>query len=187
MPTLFRTALVIKRASCACVAGRETGFPTVFTAIIQGRRPFAALSKYILLCVVTLQIHAVILTTCDVQTRRAVPAWDAELSEMQQVVRSFSARAYSPPLWARNAHLHTIVASGDLEKRLLGDRTVRNTVKGSPVGICVHAHYRSAASWTPQAIAFSRKFRNFRKDWRGSYSSRMRMCRVKDALVMYLL
>lgn len=55
---------------------------------------------------------------------RAAPAWDADLSEMRDVVQTFEARAYAPPVWARNAHLHTIVASGDMEKKLLGDRTV---------------------------------------------------------------
>ena len=44
---------------------------------------------------------------------------------MRDAVGSFEARAYAPPVWARNAHLHTIVASGDMEKKLLGDRTVR--------------------------------------------------------------
>lgn len=55
---------------------------------------------------------------------RAAPAWDADLSDMRDAVQSFEARAYTPPVWARNAHLHTIVASGDMEKKLLGDRTV---------------------------------------------------------------
>lgn len=53
---------------------------------------------------------------------RAVPPWDADLSEMREVVETFEARDYKPPVWARNAHLHTIVASGDMEKKILGDR-----------------------------------------------------------------
>ena len=55
---------------------------------------------------------------------RAAPPWDADLSEMQGAVDAFEARDYTPPVWARNAHLHTIVASGDMEKKLLGDRAV---------------------------------------------------------------
>ncbi|CAM9861060.1 unnamed protein product [Ectocarpus sp. 4 AP-2014] len=53
---------------------------------------------------------------------RAAPPWDANVSEMRDAVDSFVARDYIPPVWARNAHLHTIVASGDMEKKLLGDR-----------------------------------------------------------------
>eukprot|EP00903_Cladosiphon_okamuranus_P020831 g19131.t1 len=54
---------------------------------------------------------------------RAAPAWDADLSDIREAVQAFDARSYTPPVWARNAHLHTIVASGDMEKKLLGDRT----------------------------------------------------------------
>ncbi|CAN0374571.1 unnamed protein product [Pylaiella littoralis] len=54
---------------------------------------------------------------------RAAPPWDADLSEMRDAVEAFEARQYSPPVWARNAHLHTIVASGDIEKKILGNRT----------------------------------------------------------------
>ncbi|CAM9706863.1 unnamed protein product, partial [Laminaria digitata] len=53
---------------------------------------------------------------------RAVPPWDADLSEMREAVETFEARDYMPPVWARNAHLHTIVASGDIENKILGDR-----------------------------------------------------------------
>eukprot|EP00752_Nemacystus_decipiens_P003301 g3055.t1 len=54
---------------------------------------------------------------------RAAPAWDADLADMREAVKAFEGRAYAPPVWARNAHLHTIVASGDMEKKFLGDRT----------------------------------------------------------------
>ncbi len=43
---------------------------------------------------------------------------------MRHAVETFEARDYTPPVWARNAHLHTIVASGDMEKKFLGDRAV---------------------------------------------------------------
>lgn len=69
------------------------------------------------------------------QECRAVPAWDADLAQMRQTARSFEARKYVPPVWARNGHLHTIVASGDLEKRVLGNRTVSRLVATS-FGTC---------------------------------------------------
>ena len=74
---------------------------------------------------------------------RAVPPWDADLSEMREVVETFEARDYKPPVWARNAHLHTIVASGDMEKKLLGDRIVSESFhklmySSSSIGTCVH-------------------------------------------------
>ena len=58
---------------------------------------------------------------------RAMPAWDGKLSEIRRAVETFGAREYTPPApaWARNAQLNTIVASGDMEKKLLGDGTVR--------------------------------------------------------------
>ena len=56
-----------------------------------------------------------------------MPAWDGELSEMRRAVETFGAREYTPPapVWACNAQLNTIVASGDMEKKLFGDGTVR--------------------------------------------------------------
>lgn len=54
---------------------------------------------------------------------------------MRDAVQAFEARAYTPPVWARNAHLHTIVASGDMELKLLGDRTVCRIVFVSSQGV----------------------------------------------------
>ncbi|CAM9634185.1 unnamed protein product [Choristocarpus tenellus] len=51
-----------------------------------------------------------------------VQPWDAKLCEMRKAAGKFKARTYKPPFWARNAHMHTIVSSGDFERRVLGDR-----------------------------------------------------------------
>ena len=66
---------------------------------------------------------------------RAAPPWDADLSEMREAVETFEARDYMPPVWARNAHLHTIVASGDMEKKILGDRIVSQFSQHLPYSI----------------------------------------------------
>lgn len=57
-----------------------------------------------------------------------MPSWDAELSEIRKVVETFEAREYVPSVWTRNAHLDTIMASGDLEKTILGDGEARNNL-----------------------------------------------------------
>lgn len=77
--------------------------------------------------VVVAAAGVVLVVVIFLQECRAVPPWDADLSEMRSAVDSFAAREYVAPLWARNAHLHTIVASGDMEKKIMGDRTVRET------------------------------------------------------------
>ncbi|CAM9815034.1 unnamed protein product, partial [Chrysoparadoxa australica] len=48
---------------------------------------------------------------------------DARFAEaFSDISSSFLASDYTPPFWARNAHVHTIVASGDFEHLFLGDR-----------------------------------------------------------------
>ncbi|CAM9637343.1 unnamed protein product [Chrysoparadoxa australica] len=37
-----------------------------------------------------------------------------------QIAQSYSARPFQPPFWARNAHVHTIIGSGEVQRKLFG-------------------------------------------------------------------
>jgi hypothetical protein len=50
------------------------------------------------------------------------PAQFSNLTALCEVANSFEASHYKAPFWARNAHVMTISASGDLEKMIRGDR-----------------------------------------------------------------
>jgi predicted alpha/beta-fold hydrolase len=51
-------------------------------------------------------------------TSRTTTSYRAE--SIKKIATSFQSRRYEPPFWAKNSHLHTILASGEVQRRFFG-------------------------------------------------------------------